>query len=62
MYGLQEPPESWKVCKLNVIFKKGDATLPKNYRPISIIPVMSKVFSTLFYLRIQGAIDGQRSD
>jgi len=62
MYGLQEPPESWKVCKLNVIFKKGDATLPKNYRPISIIPVMSKVFSTLIYLRIQGAIDGQLSD
>ena len=40
-------PETWKTTKMKVLFKKGDAELPKNYRPISIIPVLAKLFSTL---------------
>ena len=42
---------------MKVLFKKGDADLPKNYRPISIIPVLAKLFSTLLYSRIQDLVE-----
>ena len=31
------------------IFIKGDATLISNYRPISVLPVFSKIFDKLVY-------------
>ena len=46
-------PSEWQVARLLVIFKKGDATDTKNYRPISIVPVMSKLFSVVLYLRLR---------
>ena len=48
-----EYPTTWKVAKLSVMFKSGDAGNPENYRPITIIPVMAKLFSTILYQRIQ---------
>ena len=44
LQGASKVPESWFVSKLVILFKKGDTKLPKNYRPIAIIPVL--VFST----------------
>jgi hypothetical protein len=41
-----------KISKVVPIFKKGDKNLPQNYRPISIIPVVSKNFESLIYLQI----------
>ena len=35
-----EPPESWKQAVIKVLHKSGDERLPKNYRPISIIPIL----------------------
>ena len=32
-------PDELKIANVAPIFKKGDATLIKNYRPISILPV-----------------------
>jgi len=37
-------PDKCKVAKLKPLFKKGSKTEPKNYRPISLIPLISKVF------------------
>jgi len=36
-------PSSWKHSIIHPIFKTGDPTDPSNFRPISIIPVISKV-------------------
>lgn len=42
-------PDSLKLAKVIPIFKSGDPTLPKNYRPISILSTISKVFEKLLY-------------
>ncbi|CAM9968270.1 unnamed protein product, partial [Heterosigma akashiwo] len=31
-----EFPASWKVARVTPVYKKEDASLPKNYRPISV--------------------------
>ena len=52
-----EYPTSWKGVKMSVIYKSGSSNDPKNYRPITIIPVMAKLFSTILYGRIHELID-----
>ena len=37
-------PEKLKVAKVTPIYKKGDKSDPGNYRPISILPTISKLF------------------
>ena len=36
-------PEDCKTAKVRPIFKKGKNTEPKNYRPVSLLPLLSKV-------------------
>ena len=45
-------PDELKIANVEPIFKKGDATLIKNYKPISILPVFSKIFKRLIYNRL----------
>ena len=42
-------PQSWKNAKVTPIFKAGDPTDVSNYRPISVIPVLMKVFERIVY-------------
>ena len=35
-------PEKCKIAKLKLLYKKGSALVPKNYRPISLHPLLSK--------------------
>ena len=37
-------PEQLKIARVSPIFKKGDPLDKKNYRPVSILPALSKVF------------------
>ena len=37
-------PNACKIAKVKALFKKGSKTDPSNYRPISLLPLLSKVF------------------
>ncbi|CAN0014604.1 unnamed protein product, partial [Heterosigma akashiwo] len=39
-----EFPRSWKVARVTPVYKKKDASLPENYRPISLLPTLATTF------------------
>ena len=45
-------PNKLKLAKVQPLFKKGDTTLLDNYRPISILPSLSKVFEKVVYKQL----------
>eukprot|EP00973_Karenia_brevis_P082974 11504529-Karenia_brevis.AAC.1 len=56
-------PQNWKEAIITVLYKSGDPKLPKNYRPITIIPILYKLFSRLLYQRLSPILDvGQCKD
>ena len=42
-------PEGSRTVKVKPIFKKGKNKEPKNYRPVSLLPVMSKVIERVVH-------------
>ena len=42
-------PESWKAARATPIFKDGDNSELSNYRPISILPVLIRLFGKLIF-------------
>ena len=58
--GGQGIPSKWKMTRLTVIFKKGNAKLPSNYRPIAITPILYELFSRMFCERIQTTLMSQQ--
>ena len=40
-------PDYWKVSRVTPIFKEGDKSEKHNYRPISVLPVISRLFEKL---------------
>ena len=42
-------PEKLKIAKIKPIFKKGENTCFTNYRPISLLPAISKIFEWVIY-------------
>ena len=40
-------PESRKTARVTPIFKEGDKGEPSNYRPISVLPVLTRLFEKL---------------
>ena len=55
------PPASWKECRIKVLFKKGDEKLLENYRPITIIPILYKLFSRILNERIKPLLEKEQS-
>ena len=44
-------PDQFKIAKLRPLFKKGSKSNPKNYRPISLLLVVSKIVEKPFRFR-----------
>ena len=45
-------PDEWKKARISAIFKKGTKTDPGNYRPISILPVISKILERIVHRQV----------
>ena len=50
-------PDLLKIVKVIPIFKKGDPTSVNNYRPISILSPINKIFEKMSYSRLLKYID-----
>ena len=45
-------PNEWKNARITPLFKSGDLTNPKNYRPISVLCVLSKVLEKIVFKQV----------
>ena len=45
-------PQDGKVVIVPPLFKKGDQNLPSNYRPISILPRLSKIMDRVMHNQV----------
>ena len=42
-------PDDWKCARVTPLFKQGERTDVNNYRPISVISIIAKVFERIVY-------------
>ena len=42
-------PSDWKIAKVSPLFKSGDLNNANNYRPISVLPTIARVFERLIF-------------
>jgi len=52
-----EAPGNWKESCIAVLFKKGDTALPENYRPITLLPILYKLFSRVIWGRVRSNLE-----
>ena len=45
-------PDALKIAKVKPLYKKGDKTSLNNYRPISLLPTISKIFERVLFTQI----------
>ena len=57
----EEPPKTWRHTCIKVLFKKGDPKLPSNYRHISIVSILYKLFSMVLHGRPLAYLTAQQS-
>ena len=44
-----EFPNKWKLAKVVPLLKKDDPLNPKNYRPVALLPIMSKILERVVF-------------
>ena len=56
----EQIPELWQLGRIAAIYKKGkNCQLPASYRPISILQVLYKLYTTLILGRLSGGMQGR---
>ena len=55
-----EFPDALKTAKVTPLYKKGPKTDPGNYRPISVLPVIAKVFEKLANGRLMNFLESNK--
>lgn len=45
-------PDLWKIAKVRALHKSGCLTNPSNYRPISVLPLISKIMEKIVYKKL----------
>ena len=45
-------PDDWKLANVHPVFKSGDSRLLTNYRPISVLSILTKVFESLVHQQV----------
>ena len=46
------PPAAWSATLVTLLLKKGDPTDWGNYRPVAMVPLLAKLFTTLMNNRV----------
>ena len=55
-------PKDWQASHLTAVFKKGDRRLCANYRGISLLAIIGKIFSLIILRRICALLDAKCSE
>ena len=55
--GDKQFPDKLKLADITPVFKKEDTTQAKNYRPVSVLPTVSKIFERLMHNKMTTYID-----
>ena len=50
-------PTIWKHAKVSLVFKSGDSSEPGNYRPISILPVLSNIIEKAIHKQLMDYLE-----
>ena len=53
-------PENLKLAKVLPLFKKGDIDFMGNYRPISLLPVISKIFERVVFCQLYNYFNNEK--
>ena len=53
----QKFPYQWKVAKVIPLHKKDEVLDPKNYRPVSLLPILSKILERAVFCQIVGYLE-----
>ena len=53
-------PDSWKLARVTPIFKNGSTENRSIYRPISVLPVLSRLFEKLIYDQLYEYLDSSK--
>ena len=59
--GTWETPTSWMKSFVIVLHKKGDTKVPANYRPITLLPIIYKLFSRVICRRLRSKLEQAQS-
>ena len=50
-------PSVWKHSKVVPLLKKNDPLIPKNYRPVALLPILSKILEKIVFLQLVEYLD-----